>query len=61
MRNRALWIAVSVLALTFVPALVASAAVNDTTPISATPAGVLADGPSGPGVAINADARYVVF
>ena len=61
MRNRAIWIAASVLALTFVPAFVASAAVNDTTPISATPAGVLADGPSGPGVAINADARYVVF
>jgi Tol biopolymer transport system component len=44
-----------------VPAIVAGAAVDDTSMVSLTSDGVTADGPSGPGVVASADGRYVVF
>lgn len=60
-RGRALRVAALVLGLTLLTAVVAGAAVNDNTLVSATSAGEPADGPSGPGVAVSEDGRYVVF
>ena len=44
-----------------IPALVAGAAVNDTTALSVATDGAPADGASGPGVVVSPNGRYVVF
>ncbi len=49
------------LVLTLVPALVAGAAVDDTTIVSVATRRQLADGASGPGVVVSPSGRYVVF
>jgi Tol biopolymer transport system component len=50
-----------VLAVMLIPALIAGAAVDDTTAVSVATDGALANGPSGPGVAVSPSGRYVVF
>lgn len=50
-----------VAALVLVPAIVAGAAVDDTSVVSLTSDGAPADGSSGPGMVVSADGRYVVF
>jgi Tol biopolymer transport system component len=59
--GRARWLGVLLAALVLVPAVVAGAAVDETSMVSRTTAGDPADGPSGPGVVASADGRYVVF
>jgi Tol biopolymer transport system component len=59
--GRAVWLAALVLALTLLPAIVARAAVDDTTFVSVTTDAELADANSGPGVAVNPSGRYVAF
>jgi Tol biopolymer transport system component len=54
-------VAVIVLIALLVPALVASAAVDDNTVVSLTDAEGSSDGASGPGVAMSASGRYVAF
>ncbi len=60
-RGRAPWVAALILALTLVPALVAGAAVDDTSIVSKATDGTPANGASGPGVVVSPDGRYVVF
>ena len=60
-RGRAPWVAALILVLTLVPALVAGAAVDDTSVVSMATDGTPADGPSGPGVVVSTNGRYVVF
>ena len=60
-RGRAPWVAALILVLTLVPALVAGAAVDDTSVVSMATDGTPADGPSGPGVVVSPNGRYVVF
>jgi Tol biopolymer transport system component len=59
--GRAVWVAALVLVLTLVPALVAGAAVDDTSVVSLATDGTPADGPSGPGVVVSPSGRHVVF
>jgi Tol biopolymer transport system component len=54
-------VAALVLTLTLTPALVAGAAVDDTSIVSVATDGTPADGPSGPGVVVSPTGRYVVF
>ena len=59
--GRGVWVAALVLLLTLVPALVAGAAVDDTSVVSVATDGTPADGPSGPGVVVSPSGRHVVF
>jgi Tol biopolymer transport system component len=59
--GRGVWVAALVLVLTLVPALVAGAAVDDTSVVSLATDGTPADGPSGPGVVVSPSGRHVVF
>jgi Tol biopolymer transport system component len=54
-------VAALILVLTLVPALVAGAAVDDTSIVSMATDGTPADGASGPGVVVSPNGRYVVF
>jgi Tol biopolymer transport system component len=59
--RRAPAVAALALAVLLIPAFVAGAAVDDTSFVSVTNDSMLANGPSGPGVVVSQDGRYVVF